>query len=200
MEVPVVCERCGECSLNCVVVIAARQGASKHAFTATYDGQGACETTAGERVQLIQFRDRWPAAASYDLELRFTPAAAEVYCAPAEGGGGKNCAPKGLTPGRSLRSVRETLTYCRDVDAASPPVASQPGGTAVHPAAAAKKAAATKEDSSEEAEGVERAAKTAAKAAAKPPGAATRATLKRGAAPPAEPAAAGKAAKKGKAK
>jgi hypothetical protein len=161
------CSRCGDhasggWSSACVLVIAARHGGAKHAFAATYDGFGAAETAAGERVHLTQFRERWADIGKYDLELRFTPAAAEIYCAGAPEGAPpkapvRACAPKGLAPQRSLRALRETLVNTKDVLAATPapvvapvpapapaPVAAAPAPApaAATPAAAAPAAAA----------------------------------------------------------
>jgi len=114
-----------------VVVVPAKVGGVKHAFSATYDGFGCAETPAGERVHLAQFRTRWAADfLPWDLELPFTPVASDVYCngpadasaaKPAGGGASdaakRSCAPKGLVPQRALRPVRETLQSCKDVQA-----------------------------------------------------------------------------------
>jgi hypothetical protein len=141
------CSRCGDhiasgWSPACVLVVAARHGGAKHAFAATYDGFGAAETTAGERVHLTQFRERWADIGKYDLELRFTPAAAEIYCAGAPEGAppkapARTCAPKGLAPQRSLRNLRETLVNTKDVLAATPAVVAPPAAVASGAGAAA---------------------------------------------------------------
>lgn len=129
-----VCTRCGEArdawASSCVVVVPAKTGGVKHAYSATYDGFGCAETPAGERVHLAQFRTRWAADfLPWDLELPFTPVASEVYCnghvdasaaKPAGGGSDaakRSCVPKGLAPQRALRPVRETLQSCKDVQA-----------------------------------------------------------------------------------
>jgi hypothetical protein len=130
------CSRCGDhaaggWATSCVLIIAAKHGGAKHAFRATYDGFGAAETEAGERVHLTQFRDRWAETAKYDLELRFTPAAAEIYCAGAPldappKAPARSCAPKGLAPQRSLRNLRESLVATKDIVAGGPASAAQP--------------------------------------------------------------------------
>ena len=152
---PYRCSKCGGCSANCVAVVNARHGSAKHAFSCTYDGYGCAETGAGERVHLVQFRDHW-AELKWDLELRFAPAAHDVYCLPAAAGaaawspggtkiaGGlaaahsRSCAPKGLVPQRALRALRESLTACKDVQAAGEKAAAAAAAAAAHAAAVAQ--------------------------------------------------------------
>jgi len=161
---PFCCTKCGACSANCTVIVTTRHGV-KHAFACTYDGYGCAETGAGERVHLTQFKERWPEVSTYDLELRFTPAAAEIFCMPSAAGPlpwagaahSRSCAPKGLQPQRSLRALRETLTACKDVQAAgekaaalaAAAAASKPAKPAPAPATAA--VLVTKATASEEA-------------------------------------------------
>ena len=158
-----------------MLIIAAKHGGAKHAFRATYDGFGAAETEAGERVHLTQFRDRWAETAKYDLELRFTPAAAEIYCAGAPQDGppkapARSCAPKGLAPQRSLRNLRESLVATKDIVAGGPAAAAQP--TVAQAAIAAAAQAVAQAAALVTATAAAQAAKPAAGAAAGAPGAA----------------------------